>query len=388
MLSMIEWKSIDDIMGCASFALAWETHYAKVNNLYAMYHSPEWLSCYDDDTHHKISVAACYDSDQMVAKPTYAAFRERAVSLSFGLSASKKLAFSVWALEMLGSDLLGDDDVGHFNEIVDNVWKTFPNVDAIYLKSVLTDSKLWQYFEASNWKLGEAPVYLPDLIRSFHYIKLPETHDEYLSGFRSKQRYTLKKKVRKLQEAFPGKVDIFEISASSELARLAENATRVINNSWKAQNLKQPLPSSIRDMNYLGNIAKKGLLKAHVLTINGEPCAFIIGYLYKGIYHYADLAYDQRYGDYSPGIVLLYRVIEIMIEQEKASYVNFGITDAQYKQVFGNQHQQDAGILVLRPTWTNKFKISLHRMFRDAKASLKQRRDNGSESKRVVEVNA
>ncbi len=385
---MVKWKSIEDITDCASFALAWEAHYAKVNNLYAMYHSPEWLSCYDDDALHKISVAACYDSEQMVTRPAYAAFRERAFSLSFGLSASKKLALSIRALELLGSDLLGDDDVGHLNEIVDNVWKKFPDVDAIYLKSVLTDSTLWKYFEANNWKLGEAPVYLPDLVRSFHYIELPKTHDEYLSGFRSKQRYTLKKKVRKLLEAFPGKVDIFEISASSELVRLTENATRVINNSWKAQNLKQPLPSSIRDMNYLSNIAKKGLLKSHVLTIDGEPCAFIIGYLYKGIYHYADLAYDQRYGDYSPGIVLLYRVIEIMIEQENASYVNFGVTDAQYKQVFGNRHLQDAGILVLRPTWTNKCKISLHRMFRDTKARLKQHRDNGREFKRAVVVDA
>ncbi|MET0028412.1 MAG: GNAT family N-acetyltransferase [Candidatus Thiodiazotropha sp.] len=324
----------------------------------------------------------------MADKPTYAAFRERAVSLSFGLSASKKLSLSIRALELLGSDLLGDDDVGRINEIVDNVWKEFPDVEAIYLKSVLTDSMLWRYFETHDWKLGEAPVYLPDSIRSFHYIELPKTHDEYLSGFRSKQRYTLKKKVRKLLEAFPGRVDIFELSDANELPRLTENATRVINNSWKAQNLKQPLPSSIRDMNYLSNIAKKGLLKAHVLTIDGEPCAFIIGYLYKGIYHYADLAYDLRFGDYSPGIVLLYRVIESMIEQEKASFVNFGITDAQYKQVFGNRHLQDAGIMVLRPTLTNKFKIGLHRMFRDAKAHLKQRRDNAREFKRAVVLDA
>ncbi|MET0090262.1 MAG: GNAT family N-acetyltransferase, partial [Candidatus Thiodiazotropha sp.] len=244
------------------------------------------------------------------------------------------------------------------------------------------------WLAANDWKLGEAPVYLPDSIRLFHYIELPKTHDEYLSGFRSKQRYTLKKKVRKLLEAFPGRVDVFELSDTNELPRLTENATRIINNSWKAQNLKQPLPSSIRDMNYLSNIAKKGLLKAHVLTIDGEPCAFIIGYLYKGIYHYADLAYDLRFGDYSPGIVLLYRVIETMIEQEKASFVNFGITDAQYKQVFGNRHQQDAGIMVLRPTLTNKFKIGLHRMFRDAKAHLKQRRDNVREFKRAVVLDA
>ena len=37
---------------------------------------------------------------------------------------------------------------------------------------------------------------------------------------------------------------------------------------------------------------------------------FVNGYQYRGFYHYADVAYNERFAKHSPGTVLLYLLIQ------------------------------------------------------------------------------
>jgi CelD/BcsL family acetyltransferase involved in cellulose biosynthesis len=214
---------------------------------------------------------------------------------------------------------------------------------------------------------------MPDGVRPFHFVNLPETYDEFMKGFKSKQRFTLKKKIRRITEAFPGRVEFRRVSDTRDLAFLNSSVHHVLSKSWKEElNAAQGTLNRINNEPFLKNIASRGLLRSHVLIIDNIPCAFILGYLYNGIYHYADLAYDADFAKYAPGIVLLLMVIEDLINSDQAKHINFGIKDAQYKRVFGNCHVQDAALLIVRPSLANALRIGLHRAYRNSKMLAKR----------------
>jgi hypothetical protein len=335
-------------------------------NLYTMYRTPEWLECLDDSLRKELNFA-CYREGEI---SSITAFVPRNIPLKLQFSRDKGLEFTIKALELLGGEPVGKVDPEVIDKVVHAAWKKYPGYDAIYIKSLTTDSSLWNTFQANGWKVGDASVYMPDGKRPFHYAALPETYDEFMKGFKSKQRFTLRKKLRKISEAFPGKVQLRRISETDDFAFLKKSMLQVLVKSWKADLLSKGKLKHLDNDHFFEKVISRGMMRSHVLMVDQEPCAFVVGYFYNGIYHYSDLAYDEAYSKYAPGIVLLLLVIEDLIENERANYINFGITDAQYKRVFGNRHVEDASLLILRPTIPNLIRIGLHRAYRGSKHYL------------------
>jgi hypothetical protein len=368
---MVEWKTLQDITNDEAASALWNAAQSSTMNLYAMYNSLQWLSCHTDEERRQIAVAVRRDPTDS-ARVGFAAMSRRPVPLRFQFSRSREFSYSIRSLELLGSEFVGEQGYEALAEVVESVWLTHGDVDAIYLKSVSSESPLWQTLAACKWKIGNTAIYKPDAERPFHYVALPPTHEEYMASFGSKQRFTLKKKIRKINEAFPGAVELRRITDAADLEFLTDSARQVVAKSWKAQELARAVPESIENQRFLRAVADKGLLRSHVLLANGTACAFVVGYFYNGIYHYADLAYDTEYADHSPGTVLLLLMIEDLIRQDQAKFINFGITDAQYKRVFGNRHVEDAALLLLRPSLATGLRVGIHRGFRDAKAFAKR----------------
>jgi CelD/BcsL family acetyltransferase involved in cellulose biosynthesis len=129
----------------------------------------------------------------------------------------------------------------------------------------------------------------------------------------------------------------------------------------------------MQDIDQLGRLAQAGMIRAFVLLAGGSPCAFIIGYLYRGVFHYADLAYRESHAAHSPGTVLLYLAIKELIEQDHPQYINFGVTDNQFKQVFADQHTEDAEVLILRPGTASWLLRTAHSSFQKAKHRVRAR---------------
>ncbi|MFO1435805.1 MAG: GNAT family N-acetyltransferase [Gammaproteobacteria bacterium] len=367
---MIVWKTVQDVVADQRYSAEWRARQLSTSNLYSMYHSLEWLEC-NVLTKGKTTIVAVHN-DERNSKLSFAAMLRYAVPLHFQSTRRRDYAMAIPALELLGSELVGGHDYDSFSAIVEATWKAHPDVDAIYLKSVSSESEFWRSLAEHRWMLGSAHIYKPYNTRPFHYVELPPTHEEYMAGFGSKQRFTLKKKVRKLSEAFPGKVEMRRISTTEGIEFLTDSVRQVIEKSWKAQELARAIPESIEKQDVLRCVAERGLLRSHVLIVDDKPCAFIVGYLYNGIYHYADLAYNADYADHSPGTVLLFLVIEDLIKEDHVRFINFGITDAQYKRVFGNRHVEDAALLILRPCLKNSLRLGLHRAFRDSKSFVKR----------------
>jgi CelD/BcsL family acetyltransferase involved in cellulose biosynthesis len=159
----------------------------------------------------------------------------------------------------------------------------------------------------------------------------------------------------------PGQVDNFLRDVAVITAR-----------SWKAE-LDEPAPEMAATPEVLRAAAAAGFLRAYLLRARGEPAAYALGYRYGDIYHYANIAYDSQFATFSPGAVLLLMMIEDLVDKAGIRFMNFGITDAGYKRVFGNRHIADASVIVMKPTLRNAALRVAHLAFESGKRALKRR---------------
>ena len=353
----------------ADIRVRWRDALDPVENLYAMYLSPEWLESGEPEEVQSC-LLQCQEGPDGV-KRIVSLLRPGRASLRFEISHMLRKSIAFDAVEILGSQIIGVRDPMGLKDVVADMWRAFPKASAVYLKSVRKDSTLWRALEESEWNVNGAVAYRQHGDRPFHYVRLPASFDEYMEEFPKKQRYNLKRQVRRMAEAFGEKLEVRRIASAEDIPFFVSSARAIVSKSWKARKLANPVPRSIEREALLRSVAEQDLLRSYVLLADGAPAAFIVGYQYRGVYHYADLAYDDSYSKYSPGAVLLLMVIEQLVGKEGTQSINFGITDAQFKHVFGNRHTEDAEILILRPGLKNRVLVAIHRIFQRAKLALR-----------------
>lgn len=105
--------------------------------------------------------------------------------------------------------------------------------------------------------------------------------------------------------------------------------------------------------------AEKGWLRAYILYVGDQPCAFSVGTVYHNTFYSNFLGHDPVYAKYSPGTFLFMRMIEDFCN-ENVRGVDFGFGDALYKQRFGNSVRNEARVHIYART-VKGFQLNLLR---------------------------
>jgi CelD/BcsL family acetyltransferase involved in cellulose biosynthesis len=99
--------------------------------------------------------------------------------------------------------------------------------------------------------------------------------------------------------------------------------------------------------------ASKDWLRAYLLYLGGVPVAFWIGTQYRGVFFSDFMGHDSAYAKHSPGMFLVMKVINGLYGADgnsRVTRVDFGVGDAQYKEVLGNVCWTDAFIYIYGPS--------------------------------------
>ena len=145
-----------------------------------------------------------------------------------------------------------------------------------------------------------------------YLIDLRDGFDQYLGAMSGKTRYTLRKKVRVLREHGGGRLECRRVEAEDQVEAFLEAGERVHSRSWQGRKL---WASNYNHESHLVGPELKGLarakiLRSYLLECGGEPCAYVVGYQFDGVYHYMEPRFDEVLGRRSPGTVLLYLLLE------------------------------------------------------------------------------
>ena len=87
----------------------------------------------------------------------------------------------------------------------------------------------------------------------------------------------------------------------------------------------------------------------YALRLNGKPIAMHFGLQWHGTYYTPKLTYDESYAKYSPGQVLIHRLIPGLMAQDVVKLDFLGPT-APWKSVWANDYQAHHDVHVIRPS--------------------------------------
>ena len=180
---------------------------------------------------------------------------------------------------------------------------------------------------------------------------LPTSAEEFYMTLSAGARWQAKSKQKKLLKDFAGDVRIRCFRDLAEVDAMIQDLEQVARKSYQ-RGLGVGFSDSPASRELLRLKAERGWLRGYVLYLKGRPAAFWIGDVNAGTFGSDYLAYDPEVGKYSPGMFLMYKVIEGFCEgnEERVSSVDFATGHAQYKQLLSNQEWREKSSYIFAPT--------------------------------------
>jgi hypothetical protein len=250
---------------------------------------------------------------------------------------------SLQGYRLAGNQLAGDADREAAGRFLDAAARHLGagHAECLMLEDLDVTTPLWQ---VASERESDAGMYIgrPSAPQPHWYIRFPTPAADYWNGVSGQTRYQARRAARRLPHVMrrfttPREVDTF-------LACTAYISPR----SWQGQRLGPRLGLSEEYRAHFTALARLGALRAYVLYHHDQPAAFLYGWQWNGHFSYEEVGYDQALADFSPGRVLLHRVIEDMIADRCPDIVDFGCGDARYKRSYSND-ESASGPVVLAP---------------------------------------
>ncbi len=163
------------------------------------------------------------------------------------------------------------------------------------------------------------------------YLKIEGSWQEYLQKKTYRFRTEYKKK-RKMMEA-DGRLDLLRSTAKFKSKEILSELNGVLQHSWQGQKGLAVLSSEKGFKFYQGLLEEwgpRGYVDISVLHLNDQALAYLVGFKVDKHFYFFDTAYDERFRNLSPGMVMHNMLLEQLFT-EGIEVFDFGY-DANYKK--------------------------------------------------------
>jgi len=167
------------------------------------------------------------------------------------------------------------------------------SVDSLSLERISLGSDLFLQIQRLGGFLVKKRVLHVSL---YSVLKLTVPH----SG---KVRRDVRRKVKRLDHAFPGQVQLRCFAVRDELNTALRDAMRVAVTTWQYY-LYDGVGSTAQTAEAFKFFTEQGWLRVYVLYIKQSPCAYLIGLLYNNTFYCQRPGYDPTFARFSVGSLL------------------------------------------------------------------------------------
>jgi hypothetical protein len=182
-------------------------------------------------------------------------------------------------------------------------------------------------------------------------MRIPDNVESLYAGLSTKARKNQKWQAKKLLEAFAQTVEVRSYTRQQDLDILFRDADHIASTTYQ-RGLGVGFADTPEMRGRMELAATKGWLQAFVLYLEDKPAAFWVGTNYRNRFFSDCMGYDAIHSKYSPGMYLILKGIEYFCEQagpNRITEIDFGLGDAQYKQVLGNDSWMEESIYIYSP---------------------------------------
>jgi hypothetical protein len=221
--------------------------------------------------------------------------------------------------------------------------------DVAAFRFLRTDSPLYRLARHSTTLLSRD--YFPTA-QSHRSTKLRDGAEGFYRNLSPKVRKNLKWQAKKLLQDFANDVSIRCFREPTQVDHMIEDVERVAQKTYQ-RGLGVGFVDDPKMRKRLQLEAEKGWLRAYILYVAENPCAFWIGSLFGETFHSSFLGYDPAYAKHSPGMYLITKTIEGLASENgsgHAAQIDWGLGDAQYKEVLGDCEWKESTLHIFAPT--------------------------------------
>jgi hypothetical protein len=308
-----------------------------------MEHEIDWLA--ESDHGHRVSagVLGLYQDDRLAA---YVPFRYRSDGLLFRFANIRLGRMPYRIVELFGPGVIAHND-GLVDEALSQLEALPWPYHAVAVSETPTESPLWRAIAA-----GRAGSFRTiERERTVHHVvDLPRSFEAYMDRFSAKTRNTWKRKARKL-EAEGGPLSLRVYREPDQVEDLLTTVDPLCRLTYHYHLLGRDLSTGNHQLTRnLTRWAQRGWLRGYVLFAGDRALAYVIGCVVRRRFSYDLPGYDPRLAAHSPGIILLLRLIEDLIQGDAADLLDFGGGHADYKKLLATRSYDEASALLIRPT--------------------------------------
>jgi hypothetical protein len=234
-----------------------------------------------------------------------------------------------------------------FKEIMESLRRK--DADVAEFHFLRTDSAL--HTLVSGVQVGLGRDFAP-CVQVHRSTELPSSSQEFYGTLSGKVRKNQRWQAKKIIQEFDGDVTIRCYRDAGDIAQMFRDIEKVAAKTYQRQ-LGVGFETTQELHDRLSAEAGRGRLRAYVLYLRGEPAAFWIGTVYRNTLYSDFMGYDPAYGKYSPGMYLVVKSVEELCDlrsKEPVRCIDWGLGDAQYKEVLGGSSWTESQIQVFGPT--------------------------------------
>jgi CelD/BcsL family acetyltransferase involved in cellulose biosynthesis len=181
-------------------------------------------------------------------------------------------------------------------------------------------------------------------------VEVPEDLTTFLKARSRNTRDNVKRYGRRLEKAHGDVIAVRAYREPDELERAMAAMEEVAAKTYQRA-LDVGFRDESRERALLELAARKGFLRAWVLSIDEQPVAFWYGLAYGGTFYIGSPGYDPAFGDLRVGQYLQIRMMEDLCADPGVKRLDYGFGDAQYKRSFGDRTWTEADLLIFRPSF-------------------------------------
>ena len=153
---------------------------------------------------------------------------------------------------------------------------------------------------------------------------------DYLHRFSSNTRNRLKRQLRHLIQRAGGPIDVLSYTSPHEISEFRQHAIAVSRVSYQSK-IGWGFPESEEYKIHLISEATKGRLRGYILMAAGKPISYGMCRTEADIITYLIIGYDPEYRQFSPGTILLLRIVEALFAEHRFRLFDLGGHAADYK---------------------------------------------------------
>jgi CelD/BcsL family acetyltransferase involved in cellulose biosynthesis len=193
-----------------------------------------------------------------------------------------------------------------------------------------------------------------------HCVDLEQSFEHYKNKFSAKTRATLQRKLRKLEQTGAAGFEVRRYAHARDLDAFFEIASKISEQTYQERLLGIGLPHSATFIANAKKFADENSLRAFILFLNGEACAYLYCPAKNGVLTYAYVGHLPAMCKLSVGTVLQWCALESIFAEQQFKIFDFTEGENEHKRLFSSYSNARQNIALLPNTMRNLGFVYLH----------------------------